>query len=68
MRDINRLGILYQKLQAYHYKHPDLRFCQIMTNFMIWLKNTYGIEDVYYIEDSKFIKYFDEFVNAMNRG
>ena len=64
MRDINRLSNIYNKLLEAHKEFPDLRFMQFMDCFFTWHKATYK-NDGFYIEDSTFLKRFDEFMNKM---
>ena len=60
MRDVKRLDSFYDKMKEIHKeKFPDLRFGQLMINFLRW----YG-RDPYYLEEDKFLERFEEFVNS----
>ena len=64
MRDINRLDNFYEKVKEGHKIFPDWRFGQLMLNFMSWFVNKYK-RDIFYIEDDKFLIFFNEFINEM---
>lgn len=59
MRDRNRLFKIYDVLFNYHKEYPDLRFMQILNNFMNWHYYTYKT-DGFYVEDDIFIERFNE--------
>ena len=62
-RDANRLKIIYEELMIYHRDlFPDWRICQLMENFRRWLQVNKGINDMFYLEDDRFIKLFEEFI------
>jgi hypothetical protein len=44
---------------------PDWRFAQFISNFMIWMANTKGIVDPFFIEDDKFIEWINEYVKEV---
>lgn len=62
MRDPERLFQKYGKMCELHKnKLPDWRIGQMIINFLSWyyIKNRH---DCFYIEDSEFIKSFEEFI------
>lgn len=64
MRDPNRLYPFYQQLTEIHRQSfPDIRFGQLMCNFLGWLQSTKGI-DPFFPEEDKMIKYIKEYANT----
>lgn len=60
MRDINRIVKLCEVVsEEWETKCPDLRFMQLMCNFMSWLGY-----DGFYLEDDVFIEKFKEFMKG----
>jgi hypothetical protein len=60
VRDPNRIPIILEALGKYWEKHPDLRLCQLISNITrasLPLGIIYG--DIFYIEDSSFMKQFE---------
>lgn len=67
MRDPNRLYSVYNSIRTLHQEaFPDWRFTQFIDNFRSWLYTNKKIEDWWYIEDDKIIKYFSEFVQDIH--
>lgn len=61
MRDPKRLDKLYEKLRTFHKEVvPDWRFCQVTENFKRWAAGN-GVPDIFFLEDDRFIKLFDQF-------
>ena len=61
MRDPNRLYSFYNQLLTIHKeKFPDLRFGQLMSNFINSLLQEKAL-DVFYLEEDDFINYFKEY-------
>jgi hypothetical protein len=57
MRDIERIDYICNEISKYWKKCPDIRFMQLINNFMAWLKS-----DGFYLEDDMFLKRFSEFM------
>lgn len=64
MRNINRLDDFYKKLSNIHKNVPDWRFGQFILNFISWHYNKYK-RDIFYIEEDKMLKLFEEFIKEM---
>lgn len=64
MRNINRLDDFYKKLSNIHKNVPDWRFGQFILNFISWYYNKYK-RDIFYIEEDKMLKLFEEFIEEM---
>lgn len=64
MRDPGRLYKLYGELMEEHMKVPDLRFGQLMMNFMNWFYEKYKT-DIFYIEDYSIVGCFEEFIKEI---
>lgn len=63
MRDPNRLYKFYDELLRIHITYyPDWRFCQLVSNIEAWLKTQKGIADIFYIEETQFLKLMREYV------
>lgn len=59
MRDPSRIFPLVNEVAALWMEHcPDLRFCQLMSNFM----SRYG--GAFYMEDDQFLALFRRFLTA----
>ena len=52
MRDIERIDYVCNEIAKYWKKCPDIRFMQLINNFMAWLKS-----DGFYLEDDMEINY-----------
>lgn len=64
MRDPNRLYDFYKELQTIHIRYfSDLRFGQLMLNFINWMLNTKGI-DPFFPEEDKMIEYLKEYTGS----
>ncbi len=62
MRDPNRLDKFYEEIKMIHKKDfTDLRFGQLMVNFISWYTKKYG--DIFFPEEDKFLEKFKEFAN-----
>lgn len=59
MRDINRIDTICAKIAEIWKTVPDWRFMQLLVNF----QEAIGT-DGFYLEDDRFIKLFNEFVNG----
>ncbi len=65
MRDLNRLDSFYENLKAIHKNYiPDWRFGQFILNFISWYYNKYK-RDIFYTEEDKMLKLFEEFIKEM---
>ena len=64
MRDPNRLDKFYDEMKKIHKRSfPDLRFGQLMSNFLGWLYSVKG-RDPFFPEEEDMIEYFREFANG----
>lgn len=64
MRNISRITPFMMQINEIWIKEfPDLRFGQLMSNFSLWL-NQKGI-DWFYLEESDFMKLFNEFAEGI---
>ena len=62
MRDPNRLSKFYRELWLVHKnKVPDMRFCQLFSDFSDWVLKTQG-KDCYYIEEDKALLLLKEYI------
>lgn len=62
MRDPNRIwNITNHIANQWHYVCPDLRFMQLMSNFIAWLGH-----DPFYMEDDEFLQKFYEYMDSMH--
>lgn len=59
MRDINRIDVICAKIAEIWKTVPDWRFMQLLVNFQEAIGG-----DGFYLEDDRFIKLFNEFVNG----
>lgn len=60
MRDSNRIWYITNSIAyKWHDECPDLRFMQIMSNFIGWLGR-----DPFYMEDDEFLQKFNEFMEG----
>lgn len=67
MREPKRLDDLYNFFNQIHKaKFCDIRFGQLMYVFNWWLTEVKQV-DIFYIEDDKMIKYFEEFSNKQKK-
>lgn len=65
MRDPNRLDDFYKKLKNYHKKYfPDMRFIQLIHNFLTWHYQEYKT-DGFYIEEDECLKRFKKFIGVI---
>ena len=65
MRDPKRIDKFCAKLAGiWKYKCPDWRFGQLISNFQCWLSIKDGT-DIYYIEESKMMELFKEFLGIL---
>lgn len=65
MRNPDRLDNFYSILRDYHKNFvPDLRFGQLIINFLDWHKATYH-NDCFYIEDKELAERFGYFINEL---
>lgn len=62
MRDILRISAFLFKFQELWRTVPDLRFMQVVTVIQIQAKEKFGIEDLYYVEDDKFIEIMQDII------
>lgn len=61
MRDVNRLNEFYDTIKANHKKYfPDLRFGQLMMNFLGWVQQAKKI-DPFFPEEDRMLEYFKEY-------
>lgn len=64
MRNPDRLNDFYDGLKAIHkLSFPDLRFGQLISNFIYWYGN-----DIFYLEESDFMKLFIQFTGDMKNA
>lgn len=62
MRDPNRIwNITNYIADEWHDICPDLRFMQLMSNFIAWLGR-----DPFYMEDDEFLQKFYEFMETLH--
>ena len=61
MRDPKRINTLLTTFKRIWRRDPDLRFTQLMSAFEAYMKATYQVTDLFYIEDEKLDEYFLEF-------
>lgn len=62
MRDSNRIwNITNEIAEEWHDKCSDLRFMQLMSNFIAWLGH-----DPFYMEDDEFLQKFYEYMDSMH--
>lgn len=59
MRDINRIPAFLQKIQECWELFPDLRFGQMMSNFIFQLPR-----DLFFYEDDEFIDKFQKYMKG----
>ena len=63
MRNPDRLDDFYTTIHDYHKTYfPDWRFGQLIVNFCIWCKNEEGIDDIFFLEEDRFITLFEKFI------
>lgn len=60
MRDKNRIQPMMETIAKLWEKYPDLRFSQIMYDFL------HRYENPYFLEDDKFIEEFEDYFNQLN--
>ena len=60
MRNPIRIYPLCNKLAEYWSRYPDLRFGQLMYNFMKWIEIHKSI-DPFYIEDDMILEFLEEY-------
>lgn len=66
MRNPNRLDKFYDEMKEIHKKSfPDLRFGQLMSNFLGWLYSVKG-RDPFFPEEEDMIEYFREYANSVS--
>lgn len=66
MRDPNRLDKFYDEMKKIHKKSfPDLRFGQLMSNFLGWLYSVKG-RDPFFPEEEDMVEYFREYANSVS--
>lgn len=66
MRNPNRLDSFYNEMKEIHKKSfPDLRFGQLMSNFLGWLITDKG-KDFFFPEEDDMIEYFREYANSVS--
>lgn len=69
MRDPNRLDNIYEEIKELHKEYfPDIRIGQLFLNFSSWIKQEKGIDDLFYIEDIKLLRYFKEYCVGIKIG
>ena len=62
MRDPNRLAHFYRELWLIHKtKVPNMRFCQLFSDFAEWVLRTQG-RDWYYIEEDQALLLLKEYI------
>lgn len=65
-RDPNRLCEFYEKMWFMHMQVPDLRFGQVMECFFEYCKTQENLpNDMFYVEDSDFIRLLSEYYEVM---
>ena len=53
----------YEELMEIHIKNfPELRFGQLIKGLELWLCLNKNIDDIFYIEEDKMLRYINEFV------
>lgn len=61
MRNPGRIfGIISTIRDEWYFKCPDLRFMQLMSNFVAWLGH-----DPFYMEDDEFLQKFHEYMETL---
>lgn len=61
MRDPNRLDNFYDEMKKLHMERmPDIRFGQLMCNFLGWVYQTYKI-DPFFLEEDKMMQFFEKY-------
>lgn len=66
MRDPNRTYLFCIELAIiWSEKYPDLRFGQLMYNFIAWCSNTKK-RDIFFPEEKEFMELFKEFCGVKN--
>ena len=64
MRDPNRLDRLYETLLMVHKEaFPDIRFGQLISNWMGWCVSTKRCTDIFFPEDNKWELWIKEYAN-----
>ena len=62
MRDEGRIMPLCMKVaRLWQYTCPDLRFMQLISNFVCWLGR-----DPFYMEDDEFLTKFQQYIDILN--
>ena len=66
MRNPNRLDSLYDTFHKIHKeKFPDLRFGQLMSNFLGWCVSSGRCSDIFFPEDGKWKQWIVEYVEYL---
>ena len=66
MRNPERLDNFYDEVRDLHKEVcPDWRFSQLIINFQRWIAVTYGIRDIFFIEEEEMIKYIRKFAEGL---
>ena len=61
MRDVNRLNEFYDTIKENHKEYfCDLRFGQLMMNFLGWVQQAKKI-DPFFLEEDRMLEYFKEY-------
>lgn len=65
-RDPNRLCEFYEKMWFMHMQVPDIRFGQIIGGFFEYCKAQENLpNDMFYVEDSDFIRLLNEYYEVI---
>jgi len=62
MRNPEHIEKIIKKLNVIWQKHPDLRFCQLISNVTV---PTYGNNDIFYLEDDVFESALDNYLEEV---
>ncbi len=67
MRDPDRLDTFYDELKNLHKEYfPDLRFLQLMMDYIGWIINIKNV-DPFYKEEEQCLELFNEYIMAHNQ-
>ncbi len=64
MRKAERLTNFYESLEDLHKNFPDLRFGQLMLNFLHWHEINFS-SDFFYVEEEEFLTRFKMFLDDL---
>ncbi len=68
MRDVKRLDNLYKTFHDVHAEYfPDMRFGQLMSNFLGWCLGEHKCNDIFFPEDDKWELWIKEYVESFKR-